>query len=75
MKNNVYCAGFDGFKKENNFWNSIYDREIDCVTENNHVMKIVNGLSKILCIRTITPTMYGLEMINIKEENKDASKL
>ena len=75
VKKNVYCAGFDGFKKENNFWNSIYDREIDCVSENNHVMKIVNGLSKILCIRTITPTMYGLEMINTKEENKDASKL
>ena len=68
-KKRIFCAGFDGFKEENNFWDSTYDRAIDCKRENEQVIKILRGLDKRLHIQTLTPTLYDLAMISMKERN------
>lgn len=58
----IYCAGFDGFKNDNNFYRSIYERKVDCEKENSQVLKIIDKLREKLCLKTITPTIYGLEI-------------
>ena len=63
IKKNVYCAGFDGFKENNNFWNDAYNREVDCYKENGKVTTALMCLKKILNIQTLTPTIYDIDLL------------
>lgn len=54
----IYCAGFDGFGEEGNFYTESYERKIDYAKENADVAGILKDELKQMKIYSITPSLY-----------------